>query len=481
MKESHMERPKQDSPDSRCFHMSPDEFRRHGHAAIEWLAQYMERVADFPVQATVAPGEVRQQIPPEAPEQPEPFENLLRDMDDVVLPGVTHWQSPNWFAYFPANVSPPAILGELLAAGLGMQGMLWATGPACTEIESAVLDWLVDLLGLPKEWKTTGRGGGVIQGSASDATLTALVTARHQASHRCSADHMVVYTSRQAHSSVEKGARVAGLGHLRLVDVDETYAMRPDALTAAIDADQARGLTPLAVASTVGTTGTTAVDPVRKIGEVTQKHGIWHHVDSAYAGTAMVCPEFRHFQDGLELVNSYTFNPHKWMFTNFDCSVFYVSDRQLLIDSLSIQPPYLRNQASDSGQVIDYRDWQIPLGRRFRALKLWFVLRSYGAEGIRHHVRQHVLLARELEKRLQADPRFVLIAPVPFALVCFAHVAGNAATEALAAALNDSGRVAVTQSRLDDRTFIRIAVGQTRTEAAHLEGLWTLLDRFAAP
>ncbi|MEN8235123.1 MAG: aminotransferase class I/II-fold pyridoxal phosphate-dependent enzyme [Actinomycetota bacterium] len=455
------------------YHMSPDEFRQYGHEVIDWVADYLETVGDRPIVADVEPGEIRAKLPASAPEQPEPFDAILRDLDEIVLPGITHWQSPGWFAYFPANSSPPSILGELVSAGLGVQGMLWSTSPAATEIEQVVADWLVDLLGLPEGWKTSGPGGGVIQMSASDSTHTALVVARH----RCGrpAEDMVVYASEQAHSSIEKGARVAGYGHVRLVEVDNEYAMRPDALERAIEKDRAAGLAPVAVVSAVGSTGTTAVDPIRQIAELARWYGMWHHVDAAYAGTAMVCPGLRHLQDGLELVDSYTFNPHKWMFTNFDCSMFYVADREPLIETLSITPPYLRNAATDTGEVVDYRDWHVPLGRRFRALKLWFVLRSYGAEGIRHHVREHLALARDLTRRVEAHPALDLVAPTLFGLVSFRHVDGDEATDALAATVNDSGWAFVTPSTIDGMRFIRVSIGQTYTRAEHVDRLWDLV------
>jgi aromatic-L-amino-acid decarboxylase len=352
--------------------------------------------------------------------------------------------------------------------------MLWATSPAATEVEQVVVDWLVDLLGLPETWKTTGRGGGVIQMSASDSTHTALVVARERAVGDIG--RMTVYASEQAHSSIEKGARVAGFGHTRFIPVDDNLALRPDALNAAIEADLAAGLIPVAVVSAVGTTGTTAVDPVRAIGEISRSHGLWHHVDAAYAGTAMICPEFRHYQDGLELADSYTFNPHKWMFTNFDCSLFYVSDRTPLLEALSILPPYLLNKATESGQVIDYRDWHVPLGRRFRALKLWFVLRSYGAEGLRHHVRVHVALAAQLADRIDRHPRLEVVAPTPFGLVSFRHVDGDAATDVLAGAINNSGWAYVTPSKLEGRSYIRVSIGQTNTTAQHVDRLWEMIE-----
>ncbi len=457
--------------------MSADDFRRYGRELVDWIADYWEAVEDLRVVPDVAPGEIRAGMPEQAPELPEPFEKVLEDLDGLVMDGLTHWQSPGWFAYFPANASFPSILGELVAAGLGQQGMLWSTSPASTEIETQVLDWLVDLLGLPQNWKTTEAGGGVIQMSASDSTHTALVVSRHLASQEEGIDKLVAYTSQQAHSSIEKGARVAGFQHLRLIEVDDSYAMVPSALEEAIEVDVARGLVPAFVGSAVGTTGTTAVDPIRDVAGIASQFGVWHHVDAAYAGSAMICPEFRSLQDGLELVDSYTFNPHKWMFTNFDCNVFYVRDRAPLIEALSILPPYLRNKASESGQVIDYRDWHVPLGRRFRALKLWFVLRSYGAEGIRHHIREHVRLARELEAKLIEDDRFELVAPTPLALVSFRHVEGNDATDLLAAAINSSGHSYVTASKLDDVSFIRVSVGQTHTEQRHMDRLWSVIDR----
>jgi aromatic-L-amino-acid/L-tryptophan decarboxylase len=469
-------------------HMSPDEFRTHGHRMVDWVADYWESLDSRAVQSDVRPGEIRGLLPEHPPEQPEPFAAVLDDLDRVVSRGLTHWQAPGWFAYFPANASFPSILGEIAAAGLGQQGMLWATSPAATEIESQVLDWLVELLGLPETFRTSGPGGGVMQMSASDSTHTALVVAREQARSRPDAagttpgiDELVVYTSTQAHSSVQKGARVAGYRHVRLVDVDDAYAMRPDALRTAVESDVAAGLTPAVVVSTVGTTGTTALDPLRAIAHVAQPARMWHHVDAAYAGSAMVCPELRWMQDGVDLVDSYTFNPHKWMFTNFDANVFFVADRAPLLATLSILPPYLRNAASESGAVLDYRDWHVPLGRRFRALKLWFVLRSYGAQGIRHHIREHIAWAATLRERLDADARFTLVAPSPLALVTFRHSAGADATRRLAEAVNASGHSYVTPSVLDDEPFIRVSIGATTTREQHVDRLWQLVDAVAEP
>ena len=457
--------------------MTPDEFRRHGHELVEWLAAYFERVGELPVQAAVAPGEVAARLPERAPEHGEPFAALLRDLDDVVLPGTTHWGHPGWFAYFPANTSGPSVLAELAAAGLGMQGMLWSTSPAATEVEARVLDWLVDLLGLPAHFKVAvGPGGGVIQLSASDATHVVHVVARERAvAAGARTDDLVAYASSQAHSSVEKGARVAAFRHLRLLDVDERFALRVDALRQAIAEDLAAGLVPAIVTSAIGTTGTGAVDPVAAVADVAREHGLWHHVDAAWAGSAMLCEECRPAQAGVERVDSYTFNAHKWLFTNFDCNVLWVADRAPLVETLSIVPPYLRNAASDSGAVIDYRDWHVPLGRRFRALKLWWVLRSYGAAGLRRHLREHMALAQELGRRIEDDPRLGLVAPVSFALVCFRHVDGNEATDALAAAINARPDLHVTPSVVGDTRFIRVSIGQTSTTAEDVERLWRVI------
>lgn len=457
-----------------------DEFRRNGHALIDWIADYLGGLEERPVIEAVEPGDVRAKLPDAAPSAGEPFAALLHDLDDIVVPGLTHWQHPHWFSFFPAMSSPPAVLGELAAAGLGVQGMLWSTSPAVTEIESHVLDWLVDLTGVPQGWKTTGPGGGVLQMSASDSTHTALVVAREVCRGRTGApaESMVAYTSSQAHSSVEKGANVAGYGHVRLLDVDAAFAVTPETLRAAIADDLAAGRTPAFVCAAVGTTGTTAIDPVRAIGEIAREHDLWLHVDAAYAGSAMLCEEFRVHQDGLELADSYTFNAHKWLATNFDCSIFWVADRRPLIDTLSIVPPYLRNAATDAGDVIDYRDWHVPLGRRFRALKLWWVLRSFGVEGLQALIRGHVAAAQGLDRWLRADSRFEVIAPTPFALVSFRHVDGDDATDALIAELNDAG-FAIAGSVANDRRFVRVSIGSTWTEARHVEALRAEIDRLA--
>ena len=469
-------------PDS--YHMTSAEFRRHGYAMVDWVADYMDGVGELPVQSTVRPGDLRAMIPDTAPEAPEAFEDIMADLDRIVVPGLTNWQSPGWFAFFPGNASPAGTLAELAANAVGQQGMLWASSPICTELEMATMDWLVDLLGLPETWKiSVGPGGGVIQPTASDVTHTALVVARDRAERSGAAFDMdlVAYTSNQAHSSVEKGARVAGYRHIRLVDVDDQFAMDVASLRAMVAADRAAGLVPTFVCSAVGTTGTAAVDPVRQIGEIARSENMWHHVDAAYAGNAMMCEEFRHHQDGLELADSYVVNPYKMTGVNFDGSCMFVADRATLILALSILPPYLRNAASETGEVIDYRDWHVALGRRFRSLKLWFVLRSYGAEGLRHGVREHRRLAQELAAKIEADPRLELVAPTFFGLVCFRHMGGDEPTDALANAVNESGHSYWTASRLADRSMIRASIGQLHTGQEHVDRLWALIDELAAP
>ncbi len=465
--------------EDKSFHMTPDEFRRYGHAVVDWIADYQSRVESFPVLSKVKPGEIRASLPANPPAQGEPFQALLKDVERLILPGVTHWQSPNFFAYFPCNASGPGILGDLLSSGLGVQGMLWSTSPACTELETHVMDWLVGMLGLPEKFLSSSTGGGVIQDTASSAALCALLAGRERAtgytSNKKGCDgRLVAYASTQTHSSLEKAAMIAGIGveHLRLIEVDENFAMQPEALARQIEADKHAGLTPCFVCATVGTTSSNAMDPIAAIGEICRRHNLWLHVDAAMSGTAMLCPEFRHLQDGVELADSYNFNPHKWMAVNFDCSAFWVSDRKALIQTLSILPEYLRNQATESGAVIDYRDWHIQLGRRFRSLKLWFVIRHYGIEGLRHHIREHVKLAQEFAGWVRNDDRFELAAPVPLNLVCFRHKGGDAVNQAIMDGLNRSGDLFLTHTKLNGKLTLRLCVGQTNTKAWHVANAW---------
>jgi aromatic-L-amino-acid decarboxylase len=473
--------------EEQSYHMTPEEFRHYGRAVVDWIAGYYERIESYSVLSQVQPGEIRASLPAQPPQQGEAFETILRDMEELILPGITHWQSPNFFAFFPANASGPAILGEMLSAGLGVQGMLWATSPACTELETHVLDWLVDMLGLPHRFSSEGSGGGVIQDSASSASLCALLAAREGATgfrsnERGCDGRLIAYTSTQAHSSIEKAVKIAGLGrqNLRQIDVDERFAMRPEALARQVEQDRAAGLVPFFVCATVGTTSSHALDPVHEFGRICQREGLWLHVDAAMSGTAALCPEYRHIHEGLELADSYCFNPHKWMFTNVDCGCFYVADRTALIQALSILPEYLRNAATESRAVIDYRDWQVPLGRRFRALKLWFVIRHYGLEGLRHHVRRHVEMAQEFAGWVEGDERFELVVPPPLNLVCFRHVDGDGINERLLEHLNRSGNLYLSHTRLNGQYTLRFCAGQTHTEARHVRRAWQQIREAAA-
>jgi len=463
----------------KSLHMTPEEFRRYGHAVVDWIADYQSRIESFPVLSQVKPGQIRASLPLDPPAQGESFEAVLKDVEQLILPGVTHWQSPNFFAYFPCNASGPGILGDLVSSGLGVQGMLWSTSPACTELETHVLDWLVGMMGLPEKFLSSGTGGGVIQDTASSAVLCALLAARERASNytmnkKGGNGRLVAYASTHTHSSLEKAAMIAVIGteNLRLIEVDDKFAMKPEALTRQVESDKRAGLTPCFVCATVGTTSSNAMDPVRAIGEVCRTNDLWLHVDAAMSGTAMVCSEFRHLQDGVELADSYNFNPHKWMGANFDCSCFWVADRKALIQTLSILPEYLRNQATESGAVIDYRDWHIQLGRRFRSLKLWFLIRHYGVEGLQENVREHVRLAQEFADWVKNDERFELAAPTPLNLVCFRHRGGDAVNQAIMDRLNQSGDLFLTHTKLNGKLTLRLSVGQMNTKARHVVHAW---------
>jgi len=466
--------------------MSPEEFRRNGHAVVDWIADYYGRVESLPVLSQAKPGEIRAALPANPPAQGEGFDAILADVEKL-MPGITHWQSPNFYAYFCSNASGPSILGDLLSSGLGVQGMLWSTSPACTEVETLMMDWLAGMLDLPKKFLSTSAGGGVIQDTASSASLAALLAGREHAAAFATNQHgcdgkLVAYASAHAHSSIEKAMMIAGLGreNLRLINVDQDFAMRPEVLTQAIAEDKRAGRIPCFVCATVGTTSSNAMDPVEKIGAICREHNVWLHVDSAMSGTAALCPEFRFLHDGMEFADSYCFNPHKWMLTNFDCDCFYVADRKHLIQTLSVLPEYLRNQATESGAVIDYRDWQIPLGRRFRSLKLWFVIRHYGIEGLQQQVRQHVRLAQQFAGWVRSDGRFELAAPVPLNLICFRLRSGDADNQRLIDELNQSGKLYLTHTKLDGKFTLRLCVGQTNTQSSHVERAWQLIQQATA-
>ena len=468
--------------------LDPEEFRRQGRRAVDWVAGYRAGLGALPVRAAVAPGAVRDRLPAMLPETPQPLDDLLTVLDDVVVPNSTHWQHPGFFGYFPANASLASLLGDLLSGGLGAQGMLWSTSPACTEVEQVLLDQLAGALGLPASFTFLGGGGGVIQDSASSAALVALLAALHRGSGGRWREKGVhgrerVYVTGETHSSLAKAVRVAGLGErgLRIVDTAPgSLAMSAPALAAALDADAAAGLCPVLVCPTVGTTGTGTVDPVRAVARVAHAHGAWVHVDAAWAGVAALCPEFRWVLDGAELADSFCTDAHKWLLTAFDASLLWVRDAAALPAALSITPEYLRDAASETGAVVDYRDWQVPLGRRFRALKLWTALHGMGLDGVRAHLRGHVALAAELAERVRAEPGWVLAAEPSLALVCLRVDSGDGArdddvTRAVLEHVNAGGSAYLTHTVVDGRYAIRVAIGSVATAAEHVDALWSVL------
>ncbi len=465
--------------------MEISEFRRAGHELVDWMADYLGDVERLPITPDVQPGDIRRSLPASPPRIAEPPAQLMNDFGKLILPGMTHWGHPGFFAYFPSNASPPSMLAEMLTAALGAQCMSWQTSPAATELEQVTMEWLRQMLGLPEGFT------GVIQDTSSTATLVALLTARERATGFAAAIHglygverpLTVYASRERHSSVDKAVRLAGYGieSLRLIDLDDGYAMRPEALDAAIAADVAQGFLPAAVVATTGTTGSTAIDPLRAIGEICARHGAWLHVDASYAGSASILPEKRWIIDGVEHADSFVFNPHKWMLVNFDCSAYFVKDVDALLRTFSASPEYLRT--THDGEVVNFRDWGIQLGRRFRALKLWWVIKSYGVEGLQAILRQHCDWAQAFAGWVSGDSRFELMAPVPLGLVCFRlrprageDLAGvNERNRELLARVNATRQIYLSHTVLDGRYTIRMAIGARATEQRHVEAAWQLI------
>lgn len=464
------------------YHMSPAHFREEGKKMIDWIADYYENIEKYPVLSQINPGEVINKLPKNAPEKGEEFDRMLEDVNQIIMPGITHWQSPKFFAFFPSNASFPSILADLLSSGLGVQGMIWATSPAATELETRVLDWLAEMMQLPESFRSTSTGGGVIQDTASSAALTAVVAARERATDFASNNlgvtgKMTVYVSAQTHSSLEKAIKIAGIGfeNIRLIEVDEKYGMRSDLLKQQIEKDRNAGLIPFMVCATIGTTSSNAMDPIREVGEICKTENLWLHVDAAMSGSALICPEHRYLAEGLELADSFCFNPHKWMFTNFDCDCFWVTDRRHLINTFSILPEYLRNQATESGAVIDYRDWHIQLGRRFRSLKLWFVIRHYGVEGLQYHIRKHIEMAQDFARWIEVQPQFELTVSPPLNLVCFRFIGTDEENLSLMNNINNRGEIYFTHTKLGGRIVLRLSVGQTNTTEIHLSLVKELL------
>jgi aromatic-L-amino-acid/L-tryptophan decarboxylase len=467
--------------------MTPDEFRKHAHSLVEWMAMYLESVENYPVKSGVKPGEIFNKIPSSPPPEPDSFENFMRDMDEIIMPGITHWQSPDFFAYFPANSSPPSVLAEMITATLGAQCMNWETSPAAAELEEKMMIWLREMTGLPSGFE------GVIQDSASSATLAAIISAREKitgfeinSNGAASAGILRVYCSGQAHSSVDKAVKICGIGKNNLVKiaVRDDFSMDPVFLRKAIEEDKDKGFIPCCVVATLGTTGTTAVDPLRAIGEICSENGIWLHVDAAMAGTALILPEFQWMIDGKEYIDSFLFNPHKWMFTNFDCTAFYIRDASALIKTFEILPEYLKTRTR--GIVNDYRDWGIPLGRRFRALKLWSVIRSYGTEGLQKKIREHIDFAARLKNLIQKESDFEILAPVVINVVCFRFCPSgldesrlNVMNEKLNHLLNDSGKLYLSHTMINGKYALRMVTGQTNVTFTNVEKAWTLIKESA--
>ncbi len=466
--------------------MNPDDFRRAGHQLVDWIADYRSRIEEFPVMSGVAPGEIRCRLPSAPPQQGEPFDQVIADLEQIILPGITHWNHPGFFAYFPSNTSLASVLGDLASSGLGAQAMNWQTSPAATELEEVVMDWLRQMLGLSDKFT------GVIHDTASTATLCALLCARERSTNfgqnrgglQAETAPLVVYASDQTHSSIEKAALLAGFGkdNLRLVETDENFAMRADRLREALAADKTRGLKPCALVVTVGTTATTAIDPVAEVAKLAQEYGLWLHVDAAMAGSAMILPECRWMWEGVEAADSIVLNPHKWLGAGFDLSAYFVRDTQHLIRVMSTNPSYLRTQYDT--EVKNLRDWGIPMGRRFRALKLWFVIREQGVEKLQSRLRRDLANAQLFMKMVDAAPHWERLAPVPLQTICIRHVPEGMRSEPELAAhnlriadtINKSGAAYLTPSMLKGKQMLRVSIGAEATEERHMQALWQALQ-----
>ncbi|MFZ6664589.1 pyridoxal phosphate-dependent decarboxylase family protein [Peijinzhouia sedimentorum] len=468
--------------------MNKGDFRKRAHQMVDWMSDYLEQVDNYPVMSQVKPGDIKAQLPNLPPTTAESFEQIMADVDKIIMPGITHWGSSNFFAYFPASKSEASILAEMMMASLGTQGMLWLTSPAATELEEQMMQWLRQMMGLPEYMQ------GVIQDTASSATLAAILSAREKASNWAinergfsTQEKFVVYSSNQVHSSIDKAVKIAGIGieNLRRIPTDENFAMIPNALKAQIEKDKREGFQPLCVVSALGTTSSTALDPIDAIGSICEAYGIWHHVDAAYAGAALLLPECRYMAIGMEKADSFVFNPHKWMFVNFDCSVYFVKDAQTLKRTFSVNPEYLRTSNDD--EVTNYRDWHIQLGRRFRALKLWFVIRSYGVEGLQEKLRSHIAMGQWLKTEIENHPQFELMAPVPLNLVCFRFLPPmcsnadeiNQSNERLLNTLNATGKIFITHTKLNGIYTLRLVPGNFHVSLAHVQQAWELIKETA--
>lgn len=460
--------------------MNNSDFRKQAHLLVDWMADYFEQIETYPVKSQVQPKEIYEQLPEHAPVEGEKMEAIFEDFKNIILPGMTHWQHPKFFAYFPANTSYPSVLGEMLTATLGAQCMIWDTSPAAAELEERVVNWLKKMIGLPDFFE------GVIQDTASTATLAALLSARERATNFSTNNNGIeennlrVYCSTETHSSIEKGVKIIGLGRQNLVKIgtDANLCMDTVLLEKQIQNDIAKNKKPICVVAAIGTTGTTAIDNLKAIGEICQKYQIWLHVDAAYAGSALILPEFRWMIEGIEMVDSFVFNAHKWLFTNFDCSLYFVKDKEILIRTFEVLPEYLKT--ASRGLVHDYRDWGVPLGRRFRALKLWFVLRNYGVKGLQDRLREQLDLATKLTQWIEDHSDFELLMPTTLNLVCFRYKPAaiqdenilNELNQNLMNQLNKSGSMYLTHTKIQGQFTLRMVIGQTYVQARHVEEAW---------
>ncbi|XP_032161481.1 aromatic-L-amino-acid decarboxylase isoform X1 [Mustela erminea] len=464
--------------------MNSGEFRRRGKEMVDFVADYLEGIEGRQVYPDVEPGYLRPLIPTSAPEEPDTFEDILNDVEKIIMPGVTHWHSPYFFAYFPTANSYPALLADILCGAIGCIGFSWAASPACTELETVMMDWLGKMLKLPEAFLAgqVGEGGGVIQGSASEATLMALLAARTKVVRRLQAaspgltqgaimEKLVAYSSDQAHSSVERAGLIGGV-KLKVIPSDGKFAMRASALQEVLERDKAEGLIPFFLVATLGTTSCCSFDNLLEVGPICNEENMWLHIDAAYAGSSFICPEFRHLLNGVEFADSFNFNPHKWLLVNFDCSAMWVKKRTDLIGAFKLDPLYLKHSHQDSGLITDYRHWQLPLGRRFRSLKMWFVFRMYGVKGLQTYIRKHVRLAREFECLVRQDPRFEICAEVTLGLVCFRLKGSNKLNEDLLERINSAKKIHLVPCHLRDKFVLRFAICSRSVELTHVQQSW---------
>ncbi|XP_060970700.1 phenylacetaldehyde synthase-like [Cannabis sativa] len=498
--------------------LNSEDLRKQGHMVIDFIADYYKNIETYPVLTKVQPGYLQTRLPESAPTDPEPLKAILDDITRHIIPGLTHWQSPTHFALFPNTASTAGFLGEILAAGFNVVGLNWVSSPAATELETILMDWLGEMLKLPQSFLFSGTGGGVLQGTTCEAVICTLVAARDRKLAQIGGDNigkLVVYGSDQTHSAFQKASKIVGIlpENCRIIETNKTmsFSMSSKILKQKMFADVEAGLVPLFVCATVGTTATTAVDPLGAIADVAKKYDVWVHVDAAYAGSACICPEFRHFIDGVERVNSFSFNAHKWLFTTLDCCCLWVKDPKALTKSLTTSPEFLNNKATESKKVVDYKDWQIALSRRFRALKLWLVLRSYGVEGLRNLIRSHVEMAKQFEALLGSDDRFEVVVSRNFSLVCFRispfaitkfnrqkigndvvrgdvvingdkylrETCINEVNKELLESINGSGRIYLSHCVVGGVFVLRMAIGSTLTEESHIVKAWKVVKEHA--